>query len=65
MTDEGKGGIRMVRLAPLLAILVVSGCSSAAPAAFSLGNAAARDLAKKERKPLLVLSVVGDLDGRL
>ncbi|MEK7469816.1 MAG: hypothetical protein AAB074_20800 [Planctomycetota bacterium] len=54
-----------MRLASMLAVLVIGGCASAPPAAFSLGNEAALELAKKERKPLLVLSVVGDLGGRL
>ncbi|MCE9581854.1 MAG: hypothetical protein K8T20_04985 [Planctomycetes bacterium] len=49
---------------PLLA-LVIAGCASPPPPAFSLSQEEARALAKKEGRPLLVLSVVGDLDGRL
>lgn len=54
-----------MRCSFVLLALSACGCASAPPAAFSLSNDAARELAKKERKPLLVLSVVGDLDGRL
>jgi hypothetical protein len=54
-----------MKFAPSFLILAIAGCASAPPAAFSLSNDAARELAKKEQKPLLVLSVVGDLDGRL
>ena len=44
--------------------LIAAGCASRPPA-FSLSQDAARETAKRDGKPLLVLSVVGDLDGRL
>lgn len=48
---------------PLLAMML-AGCASPPPA-FSVPFEEARGIARRDGRPLLVLSVVGDLDGRL
>ena len=54
-----------MRFAVLLGVLCFAGCASPPPPAFSLDVESAAAQAKREGRPLIVLSVVGELDGRL
>lgn len=49
----------------IVGLALLAGCASPPPPAFSLSVEAALERAKAEEQPLLVLSVVGELDGRL
>lgn len=60
---RGPCGRPMTKPASIL-LLALAGCASPPPP-FSLDVEAALEQSTRERRPLLVLSVVGDLDGRL